>query len=164
MVSRVTENKFMTIINTSLIMVCRKRRAAPGWGKQGKYETDPSTGEQLYRDGSGMLYEWDAEKKAWFPRIDDDFMAQYQMNYGFTKDGVAEPTRPDEPKPEEEGEPKAKKAKGAAEPAKAKWFEEDEAKTTKESIALFEISGYPILFCPDLHVANTSPSKDKSPR
>ena len=74
-----------------------------------------------------------------------------------TKDGVAEPTRPDEPKPEEEeGEPKAKKAKGAAEPAKAKWFEEDEAKTTKESIALFEISGYPILFCPDLHVANTS--------
>ena len=84
-----------------------------------------------------MLYEWDAEKKAWFPRIDDDFMAQYQMNYGFTKDGVAEPTRPDEPKPEEEGEPKAKKAKGAAEPAKAKWFEEDEAKTTKESIALF---------------------------
>ena len=157
MVSRVTENKFMTIINTSFITVCRKRRAAPGWGKQGKYETDPSTGEQLYRDGSGMLYEWDAEKKAWFPRIDDDFMAQYQMNYGFTKDGVAEPTRPDEPKPEEEeGEPKAKKAKGAAEPAKAKWFEEDEAKTTKESIALFEISGYPILFCPDLHVANTS--------
>ena len=114
--------------------MARKRRAAPGWGKQGKYETDPSTGEQLYRDGSGMLYEWDKEKKAWFPRIDNDFMAQYQMNYGFTKDGVAEPTRPDEPKPEEaDGEPKAKKAKGVAEPAKAKWFEEDEAKTTKVS-------------------------------
>ena len=108
----------------------RKRRAAPGWGSQGKYETDPSTGEQLFRDGSGMLYEWVPAKKAWFPRIDDDFMAQYQMNYGFTKDGVAEPTRPDEPKPEEE-EPKAKKAKVAEPPAKAKWFDEDEAKTTK---------------------------------
>ena len=59
----------------------RKRRAAPGWGKQGKYETDPSTGEQLYRDGSGMLYEWDSAKKAWFPRIDDDFMAQYQAGW-----------------------------------------------------------------------------------
>ena len=120
--------------------VARKRRVAPGWGKQGKYETDPSTGEQLYRDGSGMLYEWDKEKKAWFPRIDDDFMAQYQMNYGFTKDGVAEPTRPDEPKPEEaDGEPMAKKAKGVAEPAKAKWFEEDEAKTTKVSRELFPL-------------------------
>ena len=114
----------------------RKRKAAPGWGKQGKYETDPSTGEQLYRDGTGMLHEWDKEKKGWFPRIDDDFMAQYQMNYGFTKDGVAEPTRPDEPKPEEEEEPKAKKAK-VAEPAKAKWFEEDEAKTTKVSRGFF---------------------------
>ena len=118
-------------ITASFNTVPRKRRAAPGWGKQGKYETDPSTGEQLYRDGSGMLYEWDPAKKAWFPRIDEDFMAHYQMNYGFTKDGVAEPTRPDEPKPEE-GEPEAKKAKNAAEPAKAKWFEEDEAKTTKE--------------------------------
>ena len=62
----------------------------------------------------------------------------YQMNYGFTKDGVAEPTRPDEPKPEEEEEPKAKKAK-VAEPAKAKWFEEDEAKTTKVSRGFFQL-------------------------
>ena len=108
----------------------RKRKAAPGWGKQTNYMTDPDTGVQLYRDEKdGMLYEWDKEKNAWFPRIDDDFMAQYQLNYGFTKDGKAEPTKPEEPPPEEA---KAKKAKTENQPpAKAKWFEEDEAKTTK---------------------------------
>ena len=37
-----------------------------------------------------MVYEWDAAKNAWFPKIDEDFMAQYQMNYGFTKDGKKE--------------------------------------------------------------------------
>ena len=52
------------------------------------YYQDPSTGAQLYKDASdGTVYEWDAGKSAWFPRIDEDFMAHYQMNYGFTKDG-----------------------------------------------------------------------------
>ena len=42
----------------------------------------------MYKDANdGMVYEWDAAKNAWFPRIDDDFMAVYQMNYGFTADG-----------------------------------------------------------------------------
>ena len=48
----------------------RKRKAAPGWGTAGEYLKDPETGAQLYRDGKdGMLYEWDAAKNAWFPRI-----------------------------------------------------------------------------------------------
>lgn len=34
-----------------------------------------------------MTYEWDKVKNAWFPRIDESFMAQYQMSYGFTPDG-----------------------------------------------------------------------------
>jgi hypothetical protein len=29
-----------------------------------------------------MQYEWDDEKKAWFPYVDDDFIARYQANYG----------------------------------------------------------------------------------
>ena len=58
----------------------RKRKAAPGWGTQGEYLKDPDTGVQLYRDAKdGMLYEWDSAKNAWFPRIDEDFMAQYQV-------------------------------------------------------------------------------------
>ncbi len=56
--------------------------------EQGTYSTDPETGAQLYKDTvDGMVYEWDKAKNAWFPRIDEDFMAVYQMNYGFTPDG-----------------------------------------------------------------------------
>ena len=56
----------------------------------------------MYKDpNDGMTYEWDTKKRAWFPRINEDFLAQYQMNYGFTKDGVAEPTKPEEVSPED---------------------------------------------------------------
>lgn len=40
-------------------------------------------GQHIYTDADGMIFFWDTEKKAWFPKIDDDFMAIYQMNYGF---------------------------------------------------------------------------------
>jgi hypothetical protein len=50
---------------------------------------DPNSGAHLYKDATdGMIYEWDVAKNAWFPRIDEDFMAVYQMNYGFTPDGT----------------------------------------------------------------------------
>lgn len=39
-------------------------------------------GTRTYTDNDGVAYEWDEEKKAWFPKIDDDFMAIYQLNYG----------------------------------------------------------------------------------
>lgn len=43
---------------------------------------------QTYVDPSdGTVYEWDAEKRGWFPKVDEDFLAAYQMNYGFTPDG-----------------------------------------------------------------------------
>lgn len=40
-------------------------------------------GVHTYTDHDGTVYFWDTEKNAWFPKIDDDFMAMYQMNYGF---------------------------------------------------------------------------------
>lgn len=40
-------------------------------------------GERTYTDKDGVEFFWDATKSAWFPKIDDDFMARYQMNYGF---------------------------------------------------------------------------------
>lgn len=40
-------------------------------------------GEHTYTDKDGTVFFWDVEKNAWFPKIDDDFMAVYQMNYGF---------------------------------------------------------------------------------
>ena len=64
--------------------------------------SDFFSGAQMYKDpNDGMTYEWDTKKRAWFPRINEDFLAQYQMNYGFTKDGVAEPTKPEEISPED---------------------------------------------------------------
>ena len=56
---------------------------------------DPDTGVTTYKDpNDGMVYEYDETKKAWFPKIDNDFMAVYQLNYGFTSDGTPEPTKP----------------------------------------------------------------------
>ncbi|VDL24980.1 unnamed protein product [Hymenolepis diminuta] len=33
-------------------------------------------------DADGTVMEWDEEKRAWFPKIDDDFIASYQMSFG----------------------------------------------------------------------------------
>ncbi|RMC20018.1 hypothetical protein DUI87_00864 [Hirundo rustica rustica] len=46
-------------------------------------ESDPFT----YVDpADGAAYEWDLEKKAWFPKITEDFLATYHANYGFHAD------------------------------------------------------------------------------
>lgn len=83
----------------------------------------------VYTDSDGVKLFWDKEKKAWFPKVDDEFMAVYQMSYGFT----------DTSKPEEESKSKddvsetaaAKAPKGekrkASEPT---WFEVDEKQNT----------------------------------
>jgi len=108
----------------------RKRLAAPGWN-QGNSTKDPETGATTYKnEEDGMVYEWDADKKAWFPKMDEEFMAQYQLSYGFTKDGEPQPTMPE---PEQEKpqmvEPVKKKAK--QEEKQATWFNEDEHTTKK---------------------------------
>ncbi|KAI8040259.1 HIV Tat-specific factor 1 [Drosophila gunungcola] len=54
----------------------------PNPGKEGVYGVDEQ-GERTYTDKDGAEFFWDAAKSAWFPKIDDDFMARYQMNYGF---------------------------------------------------------------------------------
>ena len=60
-------------------------------------------------------------------------MANYQINYGFTPDGVAEPTKPseDEPKVAKEINPGPEKKKKKTEAEEAAWFEEEEARSTK---------------------------------
>ena len=34
------------------------------------------------------MYDWDDDKKAWFPRINEDFIAHYQMSYGMDVSGA----------------------------------------------------------------------------
>ncbi|AWO99910.1 putative HIV Tat-specific factor 1 [Scophthalmus maximus] len=54
------------------------------YGQRKEDGSDPFT----YTDPEdGTVYDWDNEKKAWFPKITEDFMAAYQANYGFTKEG-----------------------------------------------------------------------------
>lgn len=47
-------------------------------------KTQCSNKPSVMKDGQNDSdYFWDEEKKAWFPKIDDDFIAIYQTNYGF---------------------------------------------------------------------------------
>ncbi|CAG9800144.1 unnamed protein product [Chironomus riparius] len=49
----------------------------------GVYGYDDKEACQVYTDQDGAVFFWDKLKKAWFPRVDDDFLALYQLNYGF---------------------------------------------------------------------------------
>lgn len=97
-------------------------------------------GQHLYTDSDGVVYFWDEEKKAWFPKIDDDFMAMYQTNYGFIDNVTTTPaaqtssqnvevkktdvnTQPDE-------EPQ-KPVTGKRKANQPQWFEEEPDKCTK---------------------------------
>lgn len=45
---------------------------------------DDNEGATYLDPSDGTVYQWDPEKRGWFPKVDDDFLAAYQMNYGFT--------------------------------------------------------------------------------
>ncbi|XP_044269057.1 HIV Tat-specific factor 1 homolog [Tribolium madens] len=85
----------------------------------------------VYTDKDGVKYFWDKEKSAWFPKVDDEFMARYQLNYGFIDNNTQKDEKKveeEDPKPEKsEPKPKAEKRK-ASEPT---WFEVDETENTK---------------------------------
>ncbi|XP_064628383.1 17S U2 SnRNP complex component HTATSF1-like [Lineus longissimus] len=49
-----------------------------------KAKEEAAEGQSSYKDKDGVEYEWDSQKQAWFPKIDDDFIAKYQMSYGCT--------------------------------------------------------------------------------
>lgn len=112
--------------------------AAPG-GIYG-FENDTHT----YTDPNDKsVYIWDWEKSAWFPKVDDDFMARYQMSYGFT-DANATENKTEESLPHPEISQKVDKEQRKAD-AKRKaqepptWFEVDEAHNT-----VIYVSGLPL--------------------
>ncbi|RZF46517.1 hypothetical protein LSTR_LSTR009299 [Laodelphax striatellus] len=76
------------------------------------------------------VYIWDREKNAWFPKVDDDFLAQYQMNYGFvdTSEESKEAEKPKSPPPKDV---KAEKRKTPQEPGNFSWFDIDDENNTK---------------------------------
>lgn len=88
----------------------------------------------VYTDKDGVKFFWDKDKKAWFPKVDDEFMAVYQMNYGFNEDTNKEEKKEEEEKEEVECKVDKKDVKPKGEKRKASeptWFEVDETENTK---------------------------------
>ncbi|XP_054262293.1 HIV Tat-specific factor 1 homolog [Macrosteles quadrilineatus] len=100
---------------------------------QGSYSFENDT--HVYTDPSdGSKYFWDKEKNAWFPQVDDDFLAKYQMSYGFVDPNANDP----KPEPVKE-QPQKKDAEKRKAPQTPAWFEEEEEETTK-----VYVSGLPL--------------------
>uniref|UniRef100_A0A2K5D2D9 17S U2 SnRNP complex component HTATSF1 n=1 Tax=Aotus nancymaae TaxID=37293 RepID=A0A2K5D2D9_AOTNA len=82
---------------------------------------------------------WDLDKKAWFPKITEDFIATYQANYGFSNDGAASSTAnvqdvpartAEEPPQEKAPEPTDPRKKGEKRKAESGWFHIEEDRNT----------------------------------
>ncbi|XP_069686436.1 17S U2 SnRNP complex component HTATSF1 [Periplaneta americana] len=92
------------------------------------YEGDTHT----YTDASdGTVYIWDREKNAWFPKVDEDFLAHYQMNYGFTDNSAAAAPADKEAEAKSESSEDKAALKRKAMPQDPSWFEMDEQHNTK---------------------------------
>ena len=103
-----------------------------------------SSNPYLYTDPTGTVYEWHHEKKAWFPKIDDNFIAQYQASYGYSSGPVEEETKKENSKvSEEEQEPSTSTeqepsnsteqdsvGKNKRKPEEPSWFEVDDEHNT----------------------------------
>lgn len=70
----------------------------PKTASQGEVVTEFKDGVHTYTDKDGVDFFWDTEKNAWFPKIDDNFMAMYQMSYGFVDNTSTPSTETDQPK------------------------------------------------------------------
>ncbi|XP_042830598.1 HIV Tat-specific factor 1 [Panthera tigris] len=84
-------------------------------------------------------YEWDLDKKAWFPKITEDFIATYQANYGFSNDGASSSTAnaqeatartAEEPPQRKTPEPSDPKKRGEKRKAESGWFHVEEDRNT----------------------------------
>ncbi|KAG7308029.1 hypothetical protein JYU34_006667 [Plutella xylostella] len=96
-----------------------------GPGRTYSYEND----EHTYTEPDGSKFFWDADKKAWIPKVDDDFLALYQMSYGFV-DNTSKEKR-DEPKETKIEEVKKAEAAGVKRKSEPQWFQPSEDTNTK---------------------------------
>lgn len=87
------------------------------------YENDT----HVYTESDGSKCFWDEEKKAWLPKVDDDFLAIYQMSYGFI-DNKAEEKPVEKPKEVQKKSDMPPQLKRKVEPT---WFEQTQEKNTK---------------------------------
>ncbi|KAL0588303.1 HIV Tat-specific factor 1-like protein [Plecturocebus cupreus] len=95
--------------------------------------------DSLGQQPTDTPYEWDLDKKAWFPKITEDFIATYQANYGFSNDGASSSTAnvqdvhartAEEPPQEKAPEPTDPRKKGEKRKAESGWFHVEEDRNT----------------------------------
>ncbi|XP_054435528.1 17S U2 SnRNP complex component HTATSF1 [Pteronotus mesoamericanus] len=108
--------------------------------KDGDTEKDPGRETSSFgQPPDDTPYEWDLDKKAWFPKITEDFIATYQANYGFSNDGASSSTanvqdvcaRPAEEPPQRKApEPTDPKKRGEKRKAESGWFHIEEDRNT----------------------------------
>uniref|UniRef100_A0A2K6LHW1 HIV-1 Tat specific factor 1 n=1 Tax=Rhinopithecus bieti TaxID=61621 RepID=A0A2K6LHW1_RHIBE len=111
-----------------------------GDGKDGDTQTDAGgETDSLGQQPTDTPYEWDLDKKAWFPKITEDFIATYQANYGFSNDGASSSTAnvedvhartAEEPPREKAPEPTDPRKKGEKRKAESGWFHVEEDRNT----------------------------------
>lgn len=110
----------------------RLQRQRADIGKNVQVHAD---GTKTYTDPSdGTVFEWDIEKKAWFPRLDDEFIARYQLSYGETTTSTTVeevPTEKTNLTDKKVEDPPSSKADAKAKNEPPTWFEVDATKNTK---------------------------------
>lgn len=108
--------------------------------KEGDTQNEPSgETDSLGQPPDDTPYEWDLDKKAWFPKITEDFIATYQANYGFSSDGAssssanvqdANTKTVEEPPQKEIPEATDSKKRGEKRKAESGWFHVEEDRNT----------------------------------
>lgn len=94
-------------------------------GRVYSYENDT----HIYTDSDGSKYFYDLEKKAWIPKVDDDFLAYYQMSYGFVDNTVkVDNNDKKDRETQSQGKPESSGVKRKADP---QWFDASETNNTK---------------------------------
>ncbi|XP_037678206.1 HIV Tat-specific factor 1 [Choloepus didactylus] len=111
-----------------------------GGTKDGGAREDPGEETEAFeQQPADTPYEWDLDKKAWFPKITEDFIATYQANYGFSNNGASSSTANvqdvnartvEEPSPKKAPEPTDPKKRGEKRKADSGWFHVEEDRNT----------------------------------
>lgn len=92
-------------------------------GREYSYEDDT----HIYTEPDGSKLFWDVDKKAWIPKVDDDFLAYYQMSYGFFDNA----SKDDDKKDEAKKEVQKKEATGIKRKSEPQWFQATDDTNTK---------------------------------
>ncbi|XP_047994113.1 HIV Tat-specific factor 1 homolog [Leguminivora glycinivorella] len=95
-------------------------------GRIYSYENDT----HIYTDADGSKSFWDEEKKAWLPKVDDDFLAHYQMSYGFIDNTSKEDEESKKKEKEKEKLPK-EQTSGVKRKNDPQWFDATDETNTK---------------------------------